>query len=225
MQANTQQLLKMLSDTVTDNLIIANGLFPTNELIINLIKKAKLIITCDGNKITQLESYQRTPDYIVGDCDSLESKYRLKYANKIRYKPAQDINDLTKAILFSANELGLNDILILGATGKREDHSLANISILAKYSEHLNITMISDYGVFSMHRNTSTITSIPGQQISLFAIDNTTQVSSTRLKWELNNLKLSNWYSASLNQAIDDSFSLTSNKPIIVYRCFELKLT
>ncbi|MDP4224391.1 MAG: thiamine diphosphokinase, partial [Bacteroidota bacterium] len=116
---------------------------------------------------------------------------------------------------------GYKNIVILGGTGKREDHTLGNISLLAEYAKDSEVIMITDTGIFSPHLKSCTIPSFPGQQVSLFSINPETEVSSTGLKYGLRKLKLHNWWRGTLNEATGSSISLTFNGgPLIVYRKF-----
>jgi thiamine pyrophosphokinase len=221
---NLEQILKQCINLAeVKAVILANGEVPKNTYLIQLLKDANYLICCDG-AINTLEKNNIEPDYIVGDCDSLSSTQRQKYMSKIKYLPDQNYNDLTKAVDFTLSELGLNNLIILGATGLREDHSLANISLLNNYSKKVkNIVMLSDYGFFCVYHDGAIISTLPNQQISLFAVKSNTLLSTEGLKWDVNNFTLDSWYSGTLNEATKTSFKLYCNNPIIVYRAFELK--
>ena len=72
------------------------------------------------------------PDAIVGDMDSLNESIAGRFHDRIFKDKDQDTNDLTKAVAW-CSERGYRDLVILGATGKREDHTIGNISLLAEY--------------------------------------------------------------------------------------------
>ena len=56
----------------------------------------------------------------------------------------QETNDLTKAVNY-VKTLGFREVLILGATGRREDHTLGNISLLAQFKGmHLNNCILNN---------------------------------------------------------------------------------
>ena len=203
--------------------IVAHGEFPKNDKLIELIKKAKTIICCDG-AITNLLAHDIIPDYIIGDCDSLPDKIFTDFAAKIIKIPEQQNNDLTKAVNFATEKLQENNIQIFAATGLREDHTVGNIALLAKYAKLTKrIAILSDYGIFTVHNGKNKIKTIPGQQVSLFSAAHDLRLNSEGLVWDLNDFQLDFWYQGTLNQAVGDNFQLDSNGLVIVYRAFEVK--
>ena len=204
--------------------IIANGLFPTKPEIINFLKKAKLIIACDG-AIHNLARIGILADYAIGDGDSAEIIARAFSKNPYIHIPDQNSNDLTKAFNFAIENLPDQPIIIFAASGLREDHAIANFGLLAEFATRNNKTaMLSDYGIFNVCRKGSTIlTAITGQQISFFCLNQTTLVSCPELKWSLEDFSFKNIYSGTLNQATQNQLTIDSSGSLIVYRAFEIK--
>ena len=115
----------------------------------------------------------------------------------------------------------IEHVIILGATGKRDDHTLANIFTLLQYPSPLEINLYTNHGIFSVVQGEQNFDSFTGQQISLFSTDPNIEVTSNRLKYNLNSKKLTNLYYGSLNESVDDSFTLTlSHGRILVYQVF-----
>ena len=196
--------------------IVADGSFPEHEIPLGYLKNAGKIICCDGSA-GNLVSAGYIPDAIVGDLDSLTENLAIRFADRIFLDESQATNDLTKAVQW-CREMNYNEIVIVGATGKREDHTIGNISLLAEYAKTMNIKMVTDTGIFIPFLKSCTVQSFPGQQVSLFSIDPETEVTSSGLKFPLNGIKISNWWVATLNEAPGDSFSLEfSNGKVIVY--------
>src|SRR5450759_986740 len=196
--------------------IVADGSFPEHEIPLGYLKNAGKIICCDGSA-GNLVSAGYIPDAIVGDLDSLTENLAIRFADRIFLDESQDTNDLTKAVQW-CREMNYNEIVIIGATGKREDHTIGNISLLAEYAKTMNIKMVTDTGIFIPFLKSCTVQSFPGQQVSLFSIDPETEVTSSGLKFPLNGIKISNWWVATLNVAPGDSFSLEfSSGKVIVY--------
>ncbi len=110
-------------------------------------------------------------------------------------------------------------MVILGATGLREDHTLGNISLLAEYCKRTKAIMLTDNGVFEAFTGSVTLASSPGQQISIFSVNSATAVTSTGLRYPLQKLVLDNWWKGTLNEASGERFTLDfSGGPLIVFR-------
>jgi len=119
-------------------------------------------------------------------------------------------------------ERGYKDLVILGATGKREDHTIGNISLLAEYARLANVIMITDYGEIYPVLETTAFKSSPGQYVSIFSIDPETEITSEGLKYPLIKRKLRNWWEATLNETMGDSFTLKfTGGPLIVFIKFD----
>jgi thiamine pyrophosphokinase len=186
--------------------IVADGSFPVHEIPLGYLKNASRIVCCDGSA-ESLVMAGIEPDAIVGDMDSLSRELGERFAAKIFKDSDQDTNDLTKAVLWCRN-MNYTDLVIIGATGKREDHTIGNISLLTEYIKDVNIIMVTDTGIFRPLRGSSEISSFPGQQVSIFAIDPDTELTSSGLRYPLEKTKLKNWWVATLNEAAGENFTL-----------------
>ena len=199
--------------------IVADGTFPQNEIPLNYLKNANRIVCCDGSASSLILSGME-PEAIVGDMDSLNDDLANRFADRIFRDENQDTNDLTKVVTW-CRENAYRDIVIVGATGKREDHTLGNISLLAEYAKDMNVIMVTDTGILRPFLTDARIDSFTGQQVSIFSIDPYTEVTSNGLKYQLTKTKISNWWYATLNEALGDSFTLEFSKGrIIVYSKF-----
>src|SRR3712207_9443143 len=79
---------------------------------------------------------------VVGDGDSLSKD--LKAQLNFIHVTEQEDNDLTKATRHYASLAGTKPgsrVAFLAATGKREDHTLANISLLLRYYREFNLQL------------------------------------------------------------------------------------
>ena len=189
-----------------NTVIIADGTFPVHEIPLGYIRNAARIICCDGSTRNLIE-FGLEPDAIVGDMDSLDGELYSKYADRIHADDDQETNDLTKAVKWCL-KMGFRDIAIVGATGKREDHTIGNISLLAEYSREAEVIMVTDSGIFKPYAQSSVIHSFPGQQVSIFSINPIAQITSEGLKYPLAGKRLENWWQGTLNESIGDSFKL-----------------
>ena len=200
--------------------IVADGSFPVHETPLSYLKNAARIICCDGSTANLVKA-GFNPDAIVGDMDSLSEDLAFKFADRIYTDEEQETNDLTKAVGW-CSERGYNDLVIVGATGKREDHTIGNISLLAEYIASVNIIMITDTGYFIPLLKSSGIVSFKGQQVSIFSINSGTEITSSGLKYPLKKSKITNWWEATLNESLEVEFRLEFEKGrVIVYLKFK----
>lgn len=198
--------------------IVANGLFPSGAQALELLHAAEFVIACDG-AVVALEQH-RIPDRIVGDLDSLPEQVKNRYAHRLVQIPEQETNDLSKAVQY-ARERGFREVLILGATGLREDHTLGNISLLMEYVSYFDrVEMLSDFGLFTPLVCTTTFESYPGQQVSLFSVYPHAAISVTGLRYSIEKRRLFFWWEATLNEALGDDFTvlLEEGARVLVYR-------
>ena len=186
--------------------VLADGLFPENKEVLRFLDEASAIICCDGATLKLLK-YGLKPTCIVGDMDSLPQQYQRQFGDIILESEDQETNDLTKAIT-QAIVLGYSEVVILGATGQREDHTLGNIGLLVEHGQKLSLQMRSDFGVFTPLYSSSQLTSYPAQQVSIFSVVGNPKISTEGLKYPLDGRPLSNWWQGSLNESVSDVFAL-----------------
>ena len=199
--------------------IIADGNFPTHAIPMGYIRNAVRIICCDGST-KNLTDAGYIPEAIVGDMDSINENLAGRFSDRMFLSEDQETNDLTKAVKW-CKEKGYRDLAIVGATGKREDHTIGNISLLTEYLKDVNVIMVTDTGFFIPILKSSEIDSFPGQQVSIFAIDPSTEISSKGLIYPLSRTKIRNWWFATLNESSGYKFSLEfTDGRVIVYLKF-----
>ena len=202
-----------------DAIILAAGEFPRSPQLIDAMLRAECLVACDG-AVANLLAANITPSYVVGDLDSLAPELRLLLGDLVHHNPDQETNDLTKAARFVL-ELGKRRVLILGATGLREDHALGNISLLADYAQLFDeVEMRSDYGTFRSISRTTTFTDVnPGAQVSIFALSPLCPISTDGLRWRIERRLLTSWWEGTLNETLGSEFTveLEGEGRVLVY--------
>lgn len=194
--------------------ILANGTFPIHPVPLATLHSADLIVCCDG-AAEKLVAHGLEPGVIIGDLDSVPPSIRKKYQKILVQDSDQETNDLTKAVNWCM-AADIKELAILGATGIREDHTLGNISLLADYSSRIDAVILTDTGSFRVYGHSVIIDSHPGQQVSLFSLDPSLKVTSSGLRYPLNNLTLHSWWRGTLNEADGDRFALDFNGGLII---------
>ncbi|MDR0725195.1 MAG: thiamine diphosphokinase, partial [Prevotellaceae bacterium] len=188
------------------SVVLCDGKFPEHGIPLKLLDNAGKIICCDGATIKLLH-YGKEPYAIVGDLDSLPDSLMSKYNDRIFKDEDQETNDQTKAVYW-CHQRNINPIVILGATGLREDHTIANIALLADYIDYINITMVTDTGIFIPVNKSKTFKCYKNQQVSIFAISSDTKITTLGLKYEVSKRCFNNWNQGTLNETLSDSFSI-----------------
>ena len=187
-----------------DAIILANGDYPSADVPVQLLKEAPYVVCCDGGANEYIEKGY-TPDIIIGDGDSLSEENRRLYADLIHHNPDQETNDQTKAIQFLLSQ-GKKRIAIVGATGKREDHTIGNISLLMEYMRMgVEVCMYTDYGVFVPCKDTCVFECRPGQQVSIFNFT-AKGLKSKGLAYPI--YDFTSWWQGTLNRCTDTSFTI-----------------
>ncbi|WP_326909262.1 thiamine diphosphokinase [Sedimentibacter sp. MB31-C6] len=134
-------------------LIIGNGSSfnkYSNEEVFNSIE---LIICADGG-LSKAEILGLVPDIIIGDFDSVNYSILKKYEDMnveiIKYPAEKDYTDMELAIDLAVNK-GYKDMIILGATGTRLDHTMANMLLLEKYyKQGIKIKIIDNNNIIQI---------------------------------------------------------------------------
>ena len=201
-----------------DVVILAAGDFPHGQVAHALLVGAREVICCDG----AAEEFCATgaePVAVVGDFDSLSEELRIRLADRLHHRPDQDVNDLWKALTL-AIERGARRVTVLGAFGRREDHSIGNLMLCAARMNEVEIQVVGDRGVFSFIDSDSTFESFAGQQVSLFTLSPSTEISTIGLRYEPPQNRLSAMWQGVSNESLGAEFTIRTNGPTIVYRLF-----
>ena len=197
-----------------DAVILANGAFPTADEPLRLLREARYVVCCDG-----AARHWPQCDAIIGDGDSVPEDLR----DRLIQIEEQEDNDLTKATRYCLSK-GMKRIVYLGTTGKREDHTLGNISLIVRYVQEMGIEplLATDYGWFVVAEGESTFASFKGQQVSIFNMT-CNALSSEGLLWQAYPYR--QWWQGTLNESAGDAFTLKGDGFYLVYRTYQAKET
>jgi thiamine pyrophosphokinase len=103
----------------------------------------------------------------------------------------------------------------VGATGKREDHTIGNISLLVEYARAgAEVYSFTDYGVFMACNGTTTHKCRKGQQVSIFSIT-ANEMSSSGLLYPI--YDFTNWWQGTLNECTGEEFTINAKKEYLLF--------
>lgn len=196
-----------------DAVILANGEYPTHELPLRILSESAFVVCCDG-AANEYIARGHTPDVIIGDGDSLSPDNKMRFAPIMLQIADQETNDQTKAVQYLQSK-GYRKIAIVGATGKREDHTLGNISLLIDYMKSgIEVRTFTDYGVFIPVKDSQTFASHAGQQVSILNFG-AKGLKGEGLVYPLSDF--SNWWQGTLNEATSNEFTIHCTGNYLVF--------
>ena len=193
--------------------IIANGEYPQATEAVNVVRNTPFVACCDGGA-NEYIARGNCPDIIIGDGDSLSEENRRKYGNILLQIDEQENNDQTKAVNHLI-EQGFRRIAITGATGKREDHTLGNISLLIEYARKgATVYSFTNYGIFIPCKGKCTVASQKGQQVSI--------INFTAKGFKGEGLlypiyDFTNWWQGTLNECTGEAFTIEAEGEYLLF--------
>ncbi|MFQ6609762.1 MAG: thiamine diphosphokinase, partial [Fidelibacterota bacterium] len=195
--------------------------YPVHPEPVKLLKNSTYIICCDG-AVNDLENHGIIPSVIIGDMDSINQATAEKYREKLVKISDQNSNDLEKAISWCHSHR-ISDINIFAATGLREDHTVGNIFLIAKFTHHFNsIRIFTNHGIFESITGSKIFQSFPGQAVSIFSTNPKLLLKSNGLKYPLNDEPLKSLESGCLNASIGYEFSINALQgEVIVFTTYK----
>lgn len=170
--------------------IVCDGVLPETGEISGELSGNVLFIAADGGG-NRAREMGLTPDVIIGDMDSF-----IRGENetaRIILDPDQETNDLEKALQFAACQQCLQ-IVVFGATGKRTDHTLKNLSVLLRFDPQFHSLLFKDrYSEISLIRSPFRAEFPLSTSLSLFPLSGeVTGITTQGLKYPLSGETLKN---------------------------------
>ena len=185
----------IVKDNQEPALIIANGQDSSIELMNQLLEWSPFVMVLD-NAIDRVINLGIKIDVLLGDFDAnfnpeiyLEKQYPLE----IVYTPNQDKTDLEKAFDYLI-EKGHKAVNVVWATGKRADHSIANITNIVRYRDLLKIVILDDYSKIFLLPNKFEKWYPKNTIISLIPVGKVTGITTENLFYPLKNEELTIGY-------------------------------
>ena len=171
-------------------LLICNGEPPSRRLARRLARHAHFIVAADGGA-NGARKLGITPSLIIGDLDSITDATRRFFASTPVIRVArQDNTDMEKALDYILSESSVREVMIIGATGRRLDHTLGNLVVLSHYVRRLRIIACGDGWHAFPVENGQRIQASIGTTMSLIPLSDCRGVTLKGLKYPLRNAPL-----------------------------------
>ena len=172
-------------------MILANGEAPSKRIFNFLFKNDYNILICADGGANTAARLGLIPDYIIGDLDSIKPKVYDYFNTKseiIEIKRQND-TDVEKCLKYAIKKK-YNDVILIGSTGDRLDHSFCNIGIVLKFFDRIKIQIIHKKSILSAYSGDLALKTIPNETLSIYGISPKTHITSIGLKYKLKNVSL-----------------------------------
>lgn len=175
------------------SLIVSGGSLPSARLLKKHTSDVSLVIAVDG-AAALFERLHILPHVLIGDFDSADPQsvqcFEEQGSKIIRLQREKNQTDTHAAVIY-AIDAGSEDITMLGSTGKRMDHALANLSMLVLAARAgVQCRIIDQYNELFAATGAIELCGRIGQTISILPLTGDICVSATHLKYPLDELKL-----------------------------------
>ena len=163
-------------------LVIANG-DPPSAALLEELRGGALVVAADGGARSAL-ALGVTPDIVTGDLDSIGDAREAIPPDRIRPNPDPNATDLEKAVALCLDE-GCDAVDIIGASGGRADHALANLSVLVRFGRRARLRVIDERFAIELVDGEAEVEGPAGTVVSLVAVGRCEGVTTSGLRWEL----------------------------------------
>lgn len=156
-------------------LIISSGRLERYDLLSLVVKSTDFVVCADGG-LDHIMKIGYRPNLVLGDLDSI-SEAGIRYIEKNhialeKFPVEKDATDTELAMEYLIQK-GCNNISLIGVTGTRMDHTIANIFLLDQMfkrgvkgqiiDDNNEITLVNDY--IEISKNDGYLSLIPIEQI------------------------------------------------------------
>ena len=180
-------------------------------------REQDFIICADGGFSHARQAGIR-PDLLIGDQDSYSEGFPQGIP-ALTCRPEKDDSDMMLAVKEGLAR-GYRDFVLLGATGGRFDHTLANLQTIAYGLAHGAFVLIADRDnmITMLQNDTVVLPKINGYYLSVFSYTEVCDgVSLEGVKYPLQQARLTNWFPLGLsNEILAESARVTVQEGILV---------
>ena len=172
-------------------LILANGLHPKKTVIEYLQNNGYKTLVCADGGANSAYKLKLIPEFIIGDLDSINPNVKKFYEKKskiIKYERQND-TDVEKCLKFLIRKK-YDEVILLGATGDRLDHSFCNMGIVLKFFNEIKINILHQKSFLNCFTGKVVLNTLKDEIISLYGFDKKTKIKSVGLKYPLENVSL-----------------------------------
>lgn len=190
--------------------VIANGEKPYHPEVMAALRHCDACVCCDCLPPTGAPSLLQ----VVGDMDTLCDMLPANLVTDCHED--QDTNDLTKAMRWIEAHEPEAELLFFAVTGKREDHTLANLALIAASGKRAQV--FTESGRFDVLTAGETVLAVEPQTPISFLSFVPQRVTVRGVVWPVESLLLESLWCATLNRTSAAQVSVACEGALLVYR-------
>ncbi len=190
--------------------LIANGEAPAHPQVMAALTACGGAVCCD----------RLPPDgapellQVVGDMDTLRGALPEGLVTDLHED--QETNDLTKAMRWAKAFDPEAELHFFAVTGKREDHTLANLALIYEAGERAELFTNAGHFIL-LPPGTHRLDVEAGSAVSFLSF--TPQSLTVKgVQWPVEALRLESLWRATLNRCVETTLILTAEAPLYVYQ-------
>ncbi len=162
--------------------LVGGGLLDPADLALALAHAPRLV-AADGGADAVLEA-GLVPELVIGDFDSVSAGARARLAGRLHPVAEQDSTDFEKCL----QRIAASHVIAVGFSGRRLDHTLAALSVIARRPGQ-RILMLTEAEVVFLAPPRLSLDLAPGLRVSLYPMG-PVRGRSTGLVWPIEGLRL-----------------------------------
>lgn len=196
--------------------IIAGGRLNNYEFYRHMINDNDTIICADSGCMSA-HRLGIVPDVVIGDFDSFPIKEAVAKNEKIVLPTEKDKTDTHECVCY-AIEHGFDEILLLGATGTRLDHTIANIHLLKiALDSNIKMKIVDEHNEVYLTDKEITLAKSDGRHVSVLPIGKAEGISSEGLYYPMNgaSMEFGNPYGVS-NEFTENKAKISVNSGLLL---------
>lgn len=190
--------------------IIANGEKPLHPEVMAALRQCDACVCCDCLPPEGAPPLLQ----VVGDMDTLCDMLPADLVTDCHED--QETNDLTKAMRWVQAHEPEAEMAFFAVTGKREDHTLANLALIAASDKSTQV--FTESGRFDvLIAGETTLDAVPQTPISFLSFV-PQRITARGVVWPVEQLLLESLWRATLNRTSASQVDVTCEAPLLVYR-------
>ena len=206
-------------------LVIANGAACNSELLGQLLEWSPLVVVLDS-AMERVMKLDIKVDVLLGDFDAdfdAEKYKEIQFPLEIVHTPDQNKTDLEKAFDYLIDRK-IPAVNVVWATGKRADHTINNLTIIAKYRYQLKIVLLDNNSKIYLLPNKFEKWYTKNSIISLIPIGEVGAITTKNLFYPLLNESLQLGYrTGSSNHVVEDGIVTITHQEgdLLLMECWD----